>query len=57
MMEMIKRDIAKVISKYMRIDAEHMEIQINTKGCKQGHGGKPSLTASIPIEAVQAKQG
>ena len=57
MMEMIKRDIAKVISKYMRIDAEHREIQINTKGCKQGHGGKPSLTASIPIEAVQAKQG
>ena len=57
MMEMIKRDIAKVISKYMRIDAEHMEIQINTKGCRQGHGGKPSLTASIPIEAVQAKQG
>lgn len=57
MMEMIKRDIAKVISKYMRIDAEHMEIQINTKGCKQGHGGKPSLTANIPIEAVQAKQG
>ena len=57
MMEMIKRDIAKVISKYMRIDAEQMEIQSNTKGCKQGHGGKPSLTASIPIEAVQAKQG
>lgn len=57
MMEMIKKDIAKVISKYMRIDAEHMEIQINTKGCKQGRGGKPSLTASIPIEAVQAKQG
>lgn len=57
MMEMIKKDIAKVISKYMRIDAEHMEIQINTKGCKQGRGGKPSLTASIPIEAVQTKQG
>lgn len=28
MMEMIKTDIAKVISKYMKIDAESMEIQI-----------------------------
>ena len=28
MMEMIKTDIAKVISKYMKIDAQSMEIQI-----------------------------
>ena len=55
MMEMIKTDIAKVISKYMKIDAENMEIQINTKGSK-GRGGKmPSLYASIPIVDVSAQ--
>ena len=52
---MIKTDIAKVISKYMKIDAENMEIQINTKGSK-GRGGKmPSLYASIPIVDVSAQ--
>ena len=29
MMDMIKADIAKVISKYMKIDAKSMEIQIS----------------------------
>lgn len=48
-MELIKTDIAKVISKYMKIDAEHMEIQINTKGSKAGRQGKTSLYANIPI--------
>lgn len=46
MMELIKTDIAKVISKYMKIDAENMEIQINAK--------KPSLYASIPIVDMQS---
>ena len=46
MMEMIKNDIAKVISKYMKIDAESMEIQTSGKG----HGIKnPTLYANIPI--------
>lgn len=50
MMELIKTDIAKVISKYMKIDSENMEIQINTKGSRSGRGGKmPSLYANIPI--------
>ena len=49
MMELIKTDIAKVISKYMKIDAESMEIKITpTRG--QGHGIKnPGLYANIPI--------
>ena len=41
MMELIKNDIAKVISKYMKIDADNMEIQINTKGSKTGRSGQP----------------
>ena len=49
MMEMLKKDIAKVISRYMKIDAANMEIQINTRG-KGSKGGKtPTLNANIPI--------
>lgn len=52
MMELIKNDIAKVISKYMKIDSEHMEIQINAKSGKNGRNAKPSLYANIPIVDV-----
>ena len=49
MMEMIKTDIAKVISKYMKIDTQSMEIQISKTGIK-GHETKtPTLYANIPI--------
>ena len=49
MMEMIKNDIAKVISKYMKIDTQSMEIQI-TKTSGKGHSLKnPTLYANIPI--------
>ena len=52
-MEQIKLDIAKVISKYMKIDADNLEIQINAKGNKSGRGGiMPSLYANIPIVDV-----
>lgn len=54
MMELIKTDIAKVISKYMKIDSENMEIQINTKGNKVGKTVKPSLCAVIPIVDTQS---
>ena len=56
-MELIKTDIAKVLSKYMKIDSENMDIQINTKGSKVGRGGKmPVLYANIPIMDVPAQQ-
>ena len=49
MIELFKVDIAKVISKYMKIDAANMEIQINAKG-KGTRGIKnPTLYANIPI--------
>ena len=59
MMELIKTDIAKVISKYMKIDADNMEIQISTVGSKtgMGAGGKhPVLYANIPILDVSAQE-
>jgi cell division topological specificity factor len=54
-MELIKNDIARVISKYMKIDAGHMEIEINAKGGKAGRNVKPSLYANIPILDVTMK--
>ena len=49
MMSMIRADITKVISKYMKIDAENMDIQINTKASKSGRGKSSMLYANIPI--------
>ncbi len=50
MLELIKSDIAKVISKYMKIDAENMDIQISAKKGGGGRGNKnPILYANIPI--------
>ncbi len=55
MMEMIKNDITKVISKYMKIDAQSMEIQISKQGVK-GHDAKvPTLYANIPILDLHSK--
>lgn len=54
MMELIKADITKVISKYMRIDTDHMEIEIQAKGNNKGGQNKtPSLIANIPILDLQ----
>ena len=41
MLELIKADITKVISKYMKIDTANMEIQISKSS--------PALCANIPI--------
>ncbi len=49
MMEMIKADIAKVISKYMKIDAGNMDIQISKTSAKGGRNTRPTLYANIPI--------
>ena len=48
-LEMIKHDIAKVISKYMKIDANSMEIQISKTGSKEKGNLNPVLNANIPI--------
>jgi cell division topological specificity factor len=57
MMELIKTDIAKVISKYMKIDSANMEIQINAMGNKSAKGRKtPALYANIPILDLHKQQ-
>ena len=49
MMEIIKNDITKVISKYMKIDTKSMEIQITKTGNKGRSLKNPTLYANIPI--------
>lgn len=49
MMEMLKCDIAKVISKYMKIDTKNMDIQISKSTGKGRDMKNPTLFANIPI--------
>ncbi|MCD8038131.1 MAG: cell division topological specificity factor MinE [Lachnospiraceae bacterium] len=51
MMELIKNDIANVISKYMKIDTRNMDIQISKTANVNGRNGMkmPVLYANIPI--------
>ena len=48
-MENIKNDIIQVISKYMEIDAEGLDIQITQTESEGSNGTVPALFANIPI--------
>ena len=48
MIAAIKNDMIRVISKYMKIDTNNMEIQIS-KSTARGRGKNPTLYADIPI--------
>lgn len=52
-MEMIKNDIIKVISKYMEIDAEGLDIQITQTESDNKNGNVPALFANIPIKDLK----
>ena len=52
-MEMIKNDIIKVISKYMVIDAEGLDIQITSTESDSNNGSVPALFANIPIKDMK----
>ncbi len=49
MMNMIKNDIARVISRYMKIDEESMEVQITKRTTKGAVKKSPFLYVNIPI--------
>ena len=49
-MELIKNDIIKVISKYMEIDPDGLDIQI-TQNSEESEG--PALYANIPIRELR----
>ena len=52
-MEMIKNDIIEVISKYMEIDTEGLDIQITQTESEGNNGNVPALYANIPIKEVR----
>jgi cell division topological specificity factor len=56
-MEMIKNDIIQVISKYMEIDSEGLDIQITQTESEGGNGTVPALFANIPIRDMKHNQG
>ena len=57
-MEMIKNDIIEVISKYMDIDAQGLDIQISESDKEaDGSATGPVLFANIPIRDVKHNAG
>ena len=52
-MAMIKNDIIQVISKYMEIDAEGLDIQITQTESEGNNGNVPALYANIPIKDMK----
>ena len=52
-MEKIKNDIIQVISKYMEIDAEGLDIQITQTESEGNNGIVPALYANIPIKDIK----
>ena len=48
-LDLINQDIAKVISRYMKIDSQNMEIQISKSSGRGRENRNPSLYANIPI--------
>ena len=52
-MEMIKNDIIQVISKYMIIDAEGLDIQITQLETEGNNGNVPALYANIQIKDLK----
>lgn len=55
-MEMIKNDIINVISKYMVIDTEALDIQITQTESETNNGSVPALFANIPIKDLKGSR-
>ena len=53
MMEMLKRDILAVISRYMDIDAEALDVKITETESDSNNGMVPALVANIPIRDMK----
>ena len=55
-MDAIKNDIIKVISKYMEIDCEGLDIQITQTESEGSNGTVPAICANIPILEMKQKK-
>lgn len=54
-MEQIKNDIIAVISRYIEIDQEGLDIKITQTQSETDNGTVPALYANIPIKDLKAK--
>ena len=54
-MEAIKNDIIKVITKYMESDSEGLDIQITQTESEGGNGAVPVLCANIPVKDMKKR--
>ena len=55
MMENIKNDIIQVISKYLEIDSEGLDIQITQTESDTSNGTVPAICANIPIKDLKKR--
>ena len=55
LLEMLKVDIIRVISNYMEIDEEELDIQIS-QAPSEVNGSVPMLCANIPIKSMKKMQ-
>ena len=55
LMEQIKNEIIQVISKYMDIDTQGLDIQITETESESGNGTVPALFANIPIRDMHKR--
>ena len=53
LMEQIKNDIIQVISKYVEIDLEGLDIKISQTEMEGNEGAVPALFANIPIRDLK----
>lgn len=53
-MEQIKNDIIAVISKYVEIDSEGLDIKITQTESEGNNGTVPALFANIPIKDLKS---
>jgi cell division topological specificity factor len=52
-LEMVKGEIIKVISNYMDVDEDSLDIQMTRTQSEEGGGVVPALVANIPIRNVK----
>lgn len=55
LMEQIKNDIISVISKYVEIDLEGLDIKIQQTELEDSNNTVPALFANIPIRELKSK--
>ncbi|MFU0827549.1 MAG: cell division topological specificity factor MinE [Lachnoclostridium sp.] len=55
-MEQIKNDIINVISRYVEIDMEGLDIKITQTELEGNNGVVPALFANIPIKDLKTKK-